>query len=762
MRQKQKTKTHHKLLVFLQVLCLFGLRAAYSQSSPPAVEWDFDTPSTISGFELDDNWLYTTIQASDGSIVGVGFSDKYDAGTNNTTGFRHPSIVKFNPGPAQGIKWEVIPTHNNPSVPLTIANTQSGGFADVFEVTEGGVPYLYACGIIRTVESGGNSERTPVIAKFHLSTGALVYFNRITSIGEGRFLRMLSVNNSSGMRIFIAGEAKISGVNKAAIFKINPSNGTLDTSFDSDGIRPYSAPSPNQNAPTIFRDLTLAPATGGLADGFVATGSVRLDNPAVEQPARDAFVVRAPLSNGVEDWAVVFSETSLGGLYTDLNAPDVSFCSGVSTTEVASEEGVSVRQMPDGNFAIVARFDYVELSQGPSLPVEAACYPFYTEQYFDNDVAVIKINQSTGAPLYAINAGRSVAIDGWNPMVTRCSQIYICANTFNPGTKEIYASVIRVDDNSGSFTTQWQRNAPGKGSFFCTFGITQLDDGGLLLCGNNWKNGDDYELMKFANPVYGDVAYNQGSTTISGSVTWNTAKKVKGVITVAADATLTIENTTIEFANTYLTNDWTTLAAGLGTPTKIVVQPKGRLLLKNCTLKGITTTPCSGPSRDWMWEGITVHGTQDAASTLTYQGFVSMSVDAKIEDAYVGIHAGSTYYNANGRSTSTGLAGGGIVRSLQPGSSVAAHFLNCRRSVWLAPSKNASNTSAIFQNTNFLCNQALKDANFNDPEGSGEGMGPAFMVGSWNRDKMVFATCSFRSTGTYAYNLRGTGNPGRS
>lgn len=503
----------------------------FSQSTPPAVEWDYDTPSTIAGFEDDDNWLYTTIQASDGSIVGVGFSDKYNGGTNSTTGVRHPAIVKFNPGPARGIKWEVIPTYNNASVPLTIADTHSGGFADVVEITESGTPYLYACGIIRTVESSGNSERTPVIAKFHLSTGELVYFNRITSVTEGRFLRMLSV----GSALFIAGEIKVSGVNKAAVYKINRSNGTLDTGFDSDGIRTYSAPGlPNE--PTIFRDITPAPAVGSLGDGFVATGSVRLDNPTVPQPARDAFAVRAPFATGAADWSVVFSEASLGSLYTDI-LPDPSFCTntnatqGVTTTEIGSEEGVGVRQMPDGNFAVVARFDYVELSLG-DLPSDDFCKPFNTEQYFDNDVAVIKLSQTTGAPLYAINAGRSVAIDGWNPMVTRCNEIYICANTFNPpnpGT--IYASVIRVDDlptppsGSARFDTKWQRNAPGQGSFFCIFGISMLEDGGLLLCGNNWYNGDDYDLMKFTNPDYGDITWNQGSATISGTTTWNTAKK---------------------------------------------------------------------------------------------------------------------------------------------------------------------------------------------------------------------------------------------
>ena len=172
---------------------VFLTTLATGQTIAPPAEWDFDSPSIVSGFELDDNWVYTPIQASDGSIVAVGFSDRYTPGCTPTpplpndpcpsnsntctTGERHPSILKYIPGPIRKIQWEKIPTFPANAIPnVTIANSGSGGFGDVFESNENGTKYVYACGIISKTISGNTSGRIPVIAKFYLSTGALVYF----------------------------------------------------------------------------------------------------------------------------------------------------------------------------------------------------------------------------------------------------------------------------------------------------------------------------------------------------------------------------------------------------------------------------------------------------------------------------------------------------------------------------------------------------------------------------------------------------------
>ncbi len=112
--------------------------------------------------------------------------------------------------------------------------------------------YVYAGGAIVKTIAGGTSGIIPVIAKFYLSTGALVYFKEVSGFAGARFTRMsplLSGGTLTG--IYVAGESTLSGgITKATIFKIKPSDGTLDTGFDADGWRQYSAPSPNGAKPT--------------------------------------------------------------------------------------------------------------------------------------------------------------------------------------------------------------------------------------------------------------------------------------------------------------------------------------------------------------------------------------------------------------------------------------------------------------------------------------------------------------------------------
>ncbi len=771
--QIDETKRRMRLFVSSALLFLLSLQAAKGQNNAPPAEWDFDSPSIVSGFELDDNWAYTPIQASDGSIVAVGFSDKYN---NGTTGERHPSIFKYIPGPVRKIQWEKIPTFPANSIPnITIANSGSGGFGDVFESNENGTKYVYACGIIRkTISGGGTSGRIPVIAKFYLSTGVMVYFKEVGGFSEARFTRMQPVFSGGTLAsIYVAGESSVSnGTTKATIYKLNP-DGTLATSFNATGFRQYSAPSPNDTKPTSFKDLAFAPNVSSLGDGYVAVGSVILSGGSVEispgvftwvQPDRDVFLVRLRADNGnvATGWPKVFSESSLGATYTDMNSPESGFCGSLNPENTPNEEAWSVKRMPDGNFAVLCRFDFIELPA--FLLPGTGCSPFNTEQYWDNDIALVKVNQSTGANLYTLDAGRSVAIDAWNIMATSpgCSEIYISANTFNPiagdpNGGQILASVIRVDDQSGSFAPRWRKDVLGKHWQLCTFGICKTSDGGTVICGNNGKNGDDYEFIKFSDDRQANFTFSQSGTNITSAVTWNTARTVKGIVTVKSGGTLTIDGATIQLASTYMTNDWLTLSQGGGTPTKIVVETNGKLVLKNgATLKGMGTAICPSGTLESMWEGIVLLGQPTQNPGTAFQGYAEMTTNAKVQNAYVGIHVGSMYYNGDGRAASTGNDGGGIIKCQNPVGSTASHFLNCRRSIWYAPVSNTINPPWQFTNTNFLCDQPMVDINFVDAEGNGR-IGPAFMVGSWNRDNLVFNTCTFKSTGTYPEINRGHG-----
>lgn len=748
----------HMLSFFVEGVFAQTLPPVYT---PPPTEWDYEHPSIVSGFELDDNWAYTPIQASDGSIVVVGFSDRYN---NGSTGERHPAILKYIPGPVRKIQWETIPTFPAGAVPnITIADSGSGGFNDVFESNESGTRFLYACGIIRKVISGGVSERIPVIAKFYLSTGYLVWFKEVGGFTGARFTRMAPVYNSSGVltSIYIAGESSVGGGTiKATIFKLRP-DGTLDPTFDGDGWRQYSASGLLSSLPTSFRDLAFAPDVSGLGDGFIAVGNVLksggpMGDGSWTQPDRDVFVVRLRADNGDmpfgNAWPRIFSEDLLGPLYIDIDSPEPPVCVGIDPEVTNNEEGFSVRRMPDGNFVILCRFDFIELpGNAPNV-----CSPFDTEQYYDNDMVLIKIRFDNGAALYTIDAGRSIAIDGWNVLATAsgCNELYLCGSNFVGGY--ILPTVIRVDDQTGSFVFRWRKDVMPKHEYACIFGICLTSDGGVVVCGNNGENGDDYVFIKVSNDRQLNTFYDQMSTDISFPVTWDTPRRVMGTIRIKSGGVLTIENTTIQFANTYVTNDWHDLAQGGGTPTKIVVEPKGQLILRNCILKGMATGLCSVGDQEWMWEGIVLLGRPDLLPIPAYQGSVYMDQDSRIENAYIGVSVGSTWYNSDGRANETLQDGGGILRSHQPLGTVQAHFLNCRRSIIYAPVTHPVTPSYSFTNTNFLCDRPMLDVNFVDPEGGGR-LGISYFVGVRNRDRLIFDKCSFKSTGNYPEKARGVG-----
>ncbi len=352
----------------------------------------------------------------------------------------------------------------------------------------------------------GNSNRIGILGKYYLNTGQLIYFKEFTI---GTFFRMAAFpSTTSPTSIYLCGATALAGqtTSKASVFRIIPSTGALDLTFNSSGFKQYLAT--NTNLETKFRDIT----SDG-ASGFVVVGSIRNDNPPNTQPERDAFIVRIQ-SNGTEVWRKVIAESTLSG-YTDLNqATETPFCTGSPappTTETGNEEAWSVERMPDNNFAVLMRFDWIELGTGgmpPPAPSQPngngcwqptqlsgtdGCWPFNTEQYYDNDLALVKLRFSDGLPLYSLDAGRSVAVDNWAHMVVSGWNIYLLASKFFPDNnntfynEEIWGSVIKIEDqpfnNPARFLSRWRKDAETQLSFeFCPFGICRRDCAGRQQC----------------------------------------------------------------------------------------------------------------------------------------------------------------------------------------------------------------------------------------------------------------------------------------
>lgn len=172
----------------------------------------------------------------------------------------------------------------------------------------------------------------------------------------------------------------------------------------------------------------------------------------------------------------------------------------------------------------------------------------------------------------------------------------------------------------------------------CMYKITEAEDGGLVISGNNSIYHDDNYMVKLystcnMNQDYDDgingVLYNgQYELNITSNVTWSSSHSIIGKLIIQSGAVLTITgNTTkIRFAD----------SRACGVDTYIEVQPGGKLIVEDgAELTSIDNAVCPGS----MWDGISLLGNSSAGqgaagnyNNITTQGCVIMN-DATISNA---------------------------------------------------------------------------------------------------------------------------------
>lgn len=241
----------------------------------------------------------------------------------------------------------------------------------------------------------------------------------------------------------------------------------------------------------------------------------------------------------------------------------------------------------------------------------------------------------------------------------------------------------------------------------CLYEIFETPDHGLVLGGNNSINFDDDLVIKIFNDCNRYVSYNTGAGDINvngittlGDETWNSSKKVRGIVEVPDDVTLTITNdAVIQFADSKADN----------IPTYIVVRRGGRLIIEDgAKLTG--NTECGT-----MWEGIYVEGTfgtnQPSVNSLLTNsyyvvgdahGIVKITGDATIENARRGITLGMSPLNDEYPDYD-----GGIVIA------DGANFINNTVDIFFWPFDKSE--VSFIRNSNFITNAALVD-NYEVPE----------------------------------------------
>ncbi len=282
----------------------------------------------------------------------------------------------------------------------------------------------------------------------------------------------------------------------------------------------------------------------------------------------------------------------------------------------------------------------------------------------------------------------------------------------------------------------------------CFYKIAQTQDGGLVICGNNSNNFDDDALIKLYNECQANLVYNSGvdigwfnsnnpnktsDYSVTGNITWSASKKIDCIIRIKAGGTLNITgtNTKIEFTDT----------KKVGRPSKIIVEPGGKLFINGATLTGIES--CNS-----MWEGIEVWGLGFYdQSNLANQGYVELSNNATIKNARVAINVGQRDYVSNNQwagidyskdpvdAPNYFLSGGKVVAN-------SSNFLNNKVGVRFQPYVLYNNTSyfsnTLFENNAYLLGEKNPDGTATVPAST-----QAWII---NNDGIKFNACTFQNT----------------
>lgn len=279
------------------------------------------------------------------------------------------------------------------------------------------------------------------------------------------------------------------------------------------------------------------------------------------------------------------------------------------------------------------------------------------------------------------------------------------------------AFVAKLDPTNGDmlWCTQWDADpdnnfecSPGDlRNQECMYKISELPDGGLVLSGNTSHNFDDYYLTKLYTDCQSKALYDiqitgdlvDGVYTVGTNETWDTDKDIYGTIVVPLDHTLTISSATIRFAD----------SEQLAIPTRVIVEPGGRLILSDATLTAIETCPNS------MWDGIEVHGDEFAqqgpASGTDDQGFLGVYATT-ISNARVGALAANELALGPVVENTPGIRSGGIIQAKD------ATFYNNLYDVSFSPYENhildpqtqqpvVANNRSYFIRTRFTTEGAL-------------------------------------------------------
>ncbi|MEO8087620.1 MAG: T9SS type A sorting domain-containing protein [Bacteroidota bacterium] len=437
-------------------------------------------------------------------------------------------------------------------------------------------------------------------------------------------------------------------------------------------------------------------------------------------------------------------------------------------------------------------------------------YRFTYEEYKDANAWLLKIGYNTGM-LTANNGQNNPAhiahmsgedfrtqigedCNGNIYMIGSTADNTFCAasNDLNPPAEFADMLVCKVNPD---FTRVWRKHFSSSGlnqslntcttpytyDYDCGFGLVVNSDNSVTVCGNNGENGDDAVFTKLSSDEQTEKVWNYmtGYTAPPGASTFPGGAgpvTFKGTLLVPAGATLTINGTEIQFAETKEVVDYNNPAVNI-LQCGIVVATGGHLILtNNALLRGLALDPLKDCSRNFMWDGITVIGNTAATQTPANQGFVEINTGAKIQDAGCGMRFDSkTWYN-NQQTNVYQDAGGIYIAEWDRGHfdypssegrgggyvyAIGAKFLNNGKDAEYLPYNfNGANNVSIFNGCELKCSDVLADParlGWDDMTGAYVRVGTDAHVTMWGVYGIKYIDCLFSGFALLPDRLRGHG-----
>lgn len=607
---------------FLLIVCICLTKLSFAQTlQPPVKQLSYNERSQYHDADFGEDWFYSVIQTSDGSYIGTGYSEY-----PNTTAFGTNAIAVYNTSIVKldhsGKKlWETVfpSTTNNEDL------TEYGN--DVIET-----PDCYA--VLATLYDFHYPNKTLCILKFDKSTGALIGSPIDLYHGGSNYATIRKVTDQAEIYSgYIIGNTVTSSGNPshAAFIKLND-DFSLDNDFGSSGV---SASGENNSS---GRNATVVHDASGNVIGYALIGEDRNTASIIDGYADGYLVYCNPDGSFNRQWKIteqsILSNTNISGGYTD--ATNFHFLNAIDQTE--TEFGASVENYTVGGNYLIANFDFNVLeytgtfdngftNQWLTGGYANSADPAHGGDLQNRDQALLKfdLNASStthgsfpdyGDIVWATNPAQFSGVDFYDPLhIEPNGDIVILGNDATE-TDKVKIELVKCSQSDGSLI--WKRSFLSNDNLSdpysgqnenCVWGFDLTSDGGYIIGGTNGINDEDYFMVKLAPDCQPNISYTGSDDVASGysltaDETWSTSRKVKGTIDIPSGNTLTISgsSTVINFADNWRTLDYDFLAQNTFNyePSKIVVEPGGKLIVDGATLRGMDA--CGGADGDMWWK----------------------------------------------------------------------------------------------------------------------------------------------------------------